>query len=142
MKSKLYLGFLLISLIGLGLLIFGIIHNTADRSNFIETEAIVHGVSIRDGDHGSEYRPNMLVFKDENGNTHSVSCGVWFNRPLFEGDTVTILYKKDDPGYTIVSNVDKDTTSYAFMGLGGVLIVAGIVLTGKYLYDVKHGKKV
>ena len=92
MKSiKKSLGFLLISLIGLGLLIGGIIHYTAERSGFIETEAVIHGVFVRNGEHGTEYRPNTLIFKDEDGNSHSVSCGVWFYHPLYEGDTITIL---------------------------------------------------
>ena len=140
-KKQYLLGFILIILTGIGLLIGGIIHYSSG-SDFIETEATVQGVITRQTGNGIEYQPNMLVFKDEYGNTQSVGCSIWFNYPLHSGDTITIRYKKDDPSYTIVSNVSKDTMSYALMGIGGVLIVAGAALTVKYLCDVKRGKKV
>ena len=142
-SNKLYVaGFLLVTLIGIVLLIVGIFYRNKDYSDYIETEAIVQGVSIRDNGHGAEYKPMLLFFKDEYGTTHSVGCNVWFNRVLMSGDKIPILYKKGDPSITIVSNTDKNTFSYAFMVIGGVLIVAGIVLAGKNLYDYKRRKKV
>ena len=140
-KKQYILGFLLIFLFGIGLLIGGVVHY-GKRADYIETPAtVVGGVHRRLGDNGIEYQPYKLRYEVD-GKSYETSTSVWFNYHLEEGDTVTIRYKKGDPRTTVVSNVSGNTISYVLMGIGGVLIVAGVVLTGKYLYDVNRGKKV
>ena len=140
-KKQYILGFLLIFLFGVGLLIGGAVHY-GKRADYIETPAtVVGGVYTRLGDNGLEYQPFKLRYEVD-GKSYETTTSVWFNYPLKTGDTVTIRYKKGEPRTTVVSNVSGNTISYVLMGIGGVLIVAGVVLTGKYLYDVNHGKKV
>lgn len=134
------LGFLLISLVGVGLLIFGIV-NYKTKSNYIETQGYVVSVYTRHGDNGVEYRPSAVKYFVD-GEAYETSVFTWFNYPITAGDTMTVRYKKNDPRHAVVSNVNKDTVSFAFMGIGGILIVAGVAFNCKYLYDVNRHKEV
>ncbi|MDE6597741.1 MAG: DUF3592 domain-containing protein [Clostridia bacterium] len=139
-KKQYIIGFLLVILIGAGLLIGGVIRYTK-KSDLIEIEATVLRVQTRVGDDGLEYRPiSIQYFVD--GKKYTTSTVTWFDRIIREGDTMYVRYKKGDPSHPIVSNATRDTISIALMACGGILTAAGIALTGKYLYDVKRHKNV
>ncbi len=140
-NKSLILGFVIIILIGVGLLIGGIVHLDS-KKNLIETEGYVVSIYTRIGDDGfKEYKPSALRYFVD-GVAYETSSVRWFKQPIQMGDTMTVWYKKDNPRETVISNVSNETMSLALMGFGGVLIVAGIALICKYLYDVKRRKKV
>lgn len=142
-NKKYIIGFIVLSLIGVALIIAGVVYYLApERTDLVETQGYVVSVETRESEHGTEYRPFLLrYYVKEQDRYYDTSVFGWFKQTIRQGDMMTMWYKKDDPTYTVVSNTDKETMSLALMGIGGVLIVASIILTAKYVYDVKHGKQ-
>jgi len=139
-KKKYVFGFLLIILIGIGMLILGsVLYGRVD--DYVETEAYVVSVITRRKNGSIEYKPFLLRYVVD-GKVYDTSPEVWFQYPIHQGDFLTMWYKKGDPNHTLVSNADKKTLPIALMISGDVLIFAGFVLECKYLYDVKRRKKV
>ncbi len=141
-KKKFIIGFLLISLIGVVLVAVGIFYYMKDESGYIKTQGYVVSVETRRGENGWEYRPSSLrYYVEEEDKYYETSVFSWFTYTIRQGDTMPVLYKKGNPTQTIVRNASKKTFAYAFMGVGGALVVVGIALAGKSLYDVKRKSK-
>ncbi len=139
-RKKYVFGFLLIILIGIGMIILGSV--LYGRVNgYVETEAYVVSVITRVENGSIEYKPFILRYIVD-GKVYDTSPDVWFQYPIHQGDYLTMWYKKGNPNRTLVSNADKKTLPIALMISGGVLIFAGFVLECKYLHDVKRHKKV
>ncbi len=138
---KFILAFLIIMLIGAGLILGGCIMY-GKKNDYVQIQATVSGgVLMREGETCTEYKPSYVTYVVD-GKTYRSDVDTWFKYSISDGDKLTIWYNKNDPHSTIIGNTKANLVPYILFGLGAAVIVIGFVIAGKYIRDVKKSNMV
>ncbi len=88
------------------------------------TEATVVKIAVDyDADHGTSYFP-VVQFADTAGKSHTVQSS-WSNENIRRGQQVRVLYRPSNPRHFEMEEENDTPLSCCFMGVGGLIMVAG-----------------
>jgi len=118
----------------IGFIFFGIgggltYHQILFRQDAIQVPGEVISLSESCDDEGCAYRPNVR-FTTLEGETVFYYSNYGSSPPEYDvGENVTILYKSENPEKAIIAG-EGGIFRFIFMGVGGALIIAGLIIFG------------
>ena len=122
-----------------GLVFFGVgggltYHQFIFKMNALQAPGEVISLSESCDDDGCYYYP-MVRFSTYTGESVSYQSSFGSYPPEHEiGETVQIFYKSENPENAIIAG-EGGILRIIFMGVGGVILLAGIILFGVNLYN-------
>jgi hypothetical protein len=123
----------------IGLVFFGVgggltYHQIVFRMDALQAPGEVISLSESCDDDGCFYSPDVR-FTTERGETRYYHSSYGSNPPEYKlGEEVSVFYKADNPEKAIIAG-EGGVFRIIFMGVGGIVLLAGIVVFGYNLYN-------
>ena len=109
-------------------------HQFMFKMDALQAPGEVVGLSERCDDDGCFYSPDVR-FTTERGETHYYHSSYGSNPPEYKvGEVVSIFYKSENPEKAIIAG-EGGVLRIIFMGVGGIVMLAGMILFGVNLYN-------